>query len=104
MDNFHNFYISNKFSFISYIKPLEKLNTKCLVCYNLYLTFVILTIIHLNHNIVEIFLIALSIIILNSYYLLNFFIIERKRKATRFILTCIDSIIMFIDNSTKIIK
>ena len=100
IEKFHNFYISNKFSFISYIEPLEKLNTMCIVCYNLYLIFVILTIYDFNLNKIEIVLITISIIILNSYYIMNYFIMKRKRRITRFISTCIDSMRLFIENST----
>ena len=102
IENFQNFYVSNKFSFISYIEPLEKLNINCLVCYNLYLFFVILTIYNFNCNIQEIFIITISIIILNSYYVLNLFTMKRKRKRTKFILTCIDSRRMLIESSSKI--
>ena len=100
MESFKNFYVSNKFSFISYIEPLEKLNTACLVCYNLYLIFVVLTINTFNRKIMEMFSILMSIIILNSYYVLNYFIMIKNRRKTRFILSCIDSIIKFIEIST----
>ena len=104
VENFNDFNVSNKFYFINYIEPLEKLNTLCLVCYNLYLIFVILTIYNFNRNILEISLITISFIILNSYYVLNFFIIKRKRRIIKFISTFIDSIRMFILNFTEMIN
>ena len=97
---FQNFYASNKFSLISYIEPLEKLTTKCLICYNLYLIFVIITIFNFNCNIMEICIISISIFIFNFYYLLNYLFMIRNRKLTIFISTCIDSMKLFIDNST----
>ena len=101
IESFHNFYVSNKFAFISYIESLEKLNTKYLVCYNLYSIFVVITIYHFNCDTLEIFSITIVTFILNSYYLLNYLILIRKRRTTRFISTFIDSIRMFFKSSTK---
>ena len=102
IESLNNFYVSNKFSFISYIEPLEKLNTMFLLCNNLYLSFFIFSIYNFNCNIVEIFLITIWIIIMNSYYICNYFIVNRKRRITKFISNCIFSKKMFIENSSKI--
>ena len=102
IESFHNFYVSNKFAFISYIEPLEKLNTMCLLCHNLCLFFFIFTIYYFNCNILEIFLIIISIIIMNTYYICNYFMMKRKRRITKFISNCIVSKRMFIENSSKI--
>ena len=98
MNNFYNFYVSNKFAFIRYIVPLEKLNTLCLVFYNLYLIFAIIIIYTFNCNILEIFFMIISSIILNTYYILNYLIQKRKRRITIFISTCIISMKKFIEN------
>ena len=100
LENFHNFYASNRFSFISYIEPLEKLNSICLVFSNLYLIFVVFIIYSFNANTIEIIMMTLSIFIFNSFHISNYFIMKRKRKTTKFISTCIISIRMSMKNKS----
>ena len=100
LEKFHNFYTTFKFSFISYIEPLEKLNSMCLVFSNLYLIFVVFIIYSFNGNIIEILMMTLSIFIFNSFHISNYFIMKRKRKLTKFISNCIISLRMSMKNTT----
>ena len=100
LENFQNFHASNRFSFISYIEPLEKLNSICLVFSNLYLIFVVFIIYSFNANTIEIIMMTLSIFIFNSFHISNYFIMKRKRKTTKFISTCIISIRMSMKNKS----